>query len=64
MKGRYIMLLFLIEWLEEYANTPEMYLTLSQRLRFAAALLIIGIVITMICTIVYYIGMLILERRK
>lgn len=64
MKGRYIMLLFLIEWLEEYANTPEMYLTLSQRLRFAAALLIIGIVITVICTIVYYIGMLILERRK
>lgn len=64
MKGMYIMLLFLIEWLEEYANTPEMYLTLSQRLRFAAALLIIGIVITVICTIVYYIGMLILERRK
>ena len=58
------MLLFLIEWLEDYANTPEMYLTLSQRLRFAAALLIIGAVITIICTLVYYIGVLIMERRK
>ena len=59
-----MMLLFIIDWLEDYANTPEMYLTLSQRLRFAAALLIIGVVITLICTLVYYIGTLIIERRK
>ena len=56
--------MIIFDWIEEYINTPEMYLTLSQRIRFAAALLIIGVIITIICTVIYYVGMLILGKRK
>ena len=56
-------LLFIFDWISDYCNTPEMYLTFTQRVLFAAALLIIGIAITVICSIIYAIGIKITERK-
>lgn len=44
-----MLLSFIIDWITDYINTPEMYLTYSQRALFTLALIIIGLAITIVC---------------
>lgn len=58
-----MLLSFIFDWISDYIDTPEMYRTLSQEALFILAMCIIGAAITAVCTVVYFIGIKILEKK-
>lgn len=56
------MLTFIFNWISDYANTPVMEQTLSQKALFTAAMLIIGTAITAVCALITFIATKIMDR--
>ncbi|MBP5433132.1 hypothetical protein [Ruminococcus sp.] len=59
-----MLLSFIIDWITDYCNTPEMSLTFSQRALFALALTIIAAVPAVIAVIVAAIQVIIENMKK
>lgn len=59
-----MLLSFIIDWITDYINTPEMSLTYSQRALFTLALIIIGFAITIIIVAVAAIQVKIEEIKE
>lgn len=58
-----MLLTFIFDWITDYMNTPEIQLTLSQRILFTLALVIIGLGITAICAVITEIAIKIKDRK-
>lgn len=57
-----MLLSFIIDRITDYINTPEISLTLAQRMLFTLAVIIIGVAITLVCMAVTAIVIKIKDR--